>query len=68
MTDGLATQDQAMLDRYASLMRDWLADNPITAPASSMSWYDMGTGMGSSLDRVARSGSSPSACESGCRR
>lgn len=42
---GLATDNQAMLDRYTALMKDWLADNPITAAASSMSWYDMGTGM-----------------------
>ena len=41
---GLATGDQAMIDRYAELVRDWVEDNPMDAPRSRFAWYDMADG------------------------
>nr|WP_232523546.1 heparinase II/III family protein [Nocardioides sp. MAH-18] len=41
---GLATNNQDMLDRYAALVRDWVVDNPVDAPPSRFSWYDMADG------------------------
>ena len=42
---GLATNDQAMLNRYAELVRDWVENNPISAPPSAYSWNDMAVGV-----------------------
>lgn len=41
---GLATGDEDMLERYAALVRDWVEDNPVEAPRSRFSWYDMADG------------------------
>lgn len=40
--EGLRTKNQAMLDRYAALFSDWVADNGYTAARRSpFAWYDM---------------------------
>jgi len=41
---GLATGNQAMLDRYEAIIHDWVVDNPVEAPRSRFSWYDMADG------------------------
>lgn len=41
---GLATNDKDMLERYGVLVRDWVEDNPVGAPRSRFSWYDMADG------------------------
>jgi hypothetical protein len=41
---GLATGNQAMLDRYESIIHDWVDDNPVGAPRSKFAWYDMADG------------------------
>ncbi|WP_028642839.1 Ig-like domain repeat protein [Nocardioides sp. URHA0020] len=42
---GLATRNQAMLERYAALFQDWLADNPPNASPSHYAWADMVDGV-----------------------
>ena len=41
---GLATGNQAMLDRYEAIIRDWVEDNPVDAPRTRFAWYDMADG------------------------
>lgn len=41
---GLATHNQAMLDRYEAIIHDWVEDNPVDDPRSKYSWYDMADG------------------------
>lgn len=41
---GLATGNEAMIERYAALVRDWVEDNPVDAPRTRFSWYDMADG------------------------
>ena len=41
---GLATDNQAMLDRYEAIIHDWVEDNPVDAPRSKFAWYDMADG------------------------
>lgn len=41
---GLATHNQAMVDRYEAIIHDWVVDNPVDAPRSRFSWYDMADG------------------------
>ena len=44
--EGLRTQNQAMLDRYAALWQDWIADNGYAAQRrSEFSWAAMGVGI-----------------------
>ncbi len=43
--EGLRTGNQAMIDRYVYLVKDWLADNPYGSARSSFSWYDMAVGV-----------------------
>lgn len=37
--EGQRTGNQAMLDRYNFLLRDWAKDNPVSAPASPWAWF-----------------------------
>jgi hypothetical protein len=41
---GLADGNQAMLDRYQAIIRDWVEDNPVETPRSKFAWYDMADG------------------------
>lgn len=41
----LRTGNEAMRDRYVAIWKDWIQDNPRSAPASSYSWYDMAVGL-----------------------
>ncbi len=42
---GLRTGDPDMLDRYTSLVQDWLRDNPRTGRSAPYAWYDMAVGV-----------------------
>lgn len=41
---GLASHNQAMLDRYEAIIHDWVVDNPVDKPQSKFAWYDMADG------------------------
>ena len=45
---GLATDNQAMLDRYEAIIRDWVQDNPVDAPPSRSPGTTWRTGSGRS--------------------
>jgi hypothetical protein len=43
--EGVRTRNRAMLDRYRSLLSDWVRDNPRHGAPSPFSWLDMATGL-----------------------